>query len=145
MEKSRLYAKLEILGSPKNRQEFDSFKAVHDFVRRFKEETEEEITEELKKKIHLRDLPQQLGKYFPEVGTDIVWIRNPFVNMAQIEENEINLPSKYIDTFVGLGSDGSPNSARKVSLVFGSIYGLNILQFRMQPINIQYIAVCNNL
>lgn len=100
-----LLSKLEIWDPRLNRKNSDSFTVVPNFVNMVKEGIQEEITEELRKKIYLRDLPQQLEKYFRL----IVWLRNPFVNIAQIEENEVSFPSKYIDSFVGLGTDGSSN------------------------------------
>lgn len=97
--------KLDLWCARLDRREYDNFPTLADFLLTADEAVHNDTTAAFKE--HLRGLHAQLGKYFPELGMDFEWIRNPFGDQAHIELVSSKLSAKEVDSLVDVSSDGS--------------------------------------
>ncbi|KAK5930282.1 hypothetical protein CgunFtcFv8_026533 [Champsocephalus gunnari] len=73
-----------------DRQEFDCFPTLADFLLAAEEELDGGTVAAFKE--HLQGLHFQLGRYFPELDAGFEWIRNPFGDKTHIEHVSSKLP-----------------------------------------------------
>ncbi|KAK1888555.1 Zinc finger BED domain containing protein 5 [Dissostichus eleginoides] len=97
--------KMELWCVRLDRQEFDCFPTLADFLLTADEELDGSTVRAFKE--HLQGLHFQLGRYFPELDAGFEWIRNPFGDKTHIEHVSSKLPQRQVDSLVDIASDGT--------------------------------------
>ena len=97
--------KLELWCARLARLEFDNFPTLADFLLTADEDLDTDTITAFKE--HLRGLHSQLDRYFPELGTDFEWIRNPFGDKSHIERVGSALSARESDSLVDIALDSS--------------------------------------
>ncbi|KAJ4924513.1 hypothetical protein JOQ06_003469 [Pogonophryne albipinna] len=97
--------KMELWCVRLDRQEFDCFPTLADFLLAADEELDGGTVAAFKE--HLQGLHFQLGRYFPELDAGFEWIRNPFGDKTHIEHVSSKLPPRQVDSLVDIASDGT--------------------------------------